>query len=165
MSLLFTIISGSIAQAGADDLEYFKQFIYRKEEVGNDPDFPEYQYRYLMMKWNDMVQMPDGRYLNPSVSIRMYEDQTFLMVYKENYFQTPDSQQFMPGPCKKITGKWSVPDKQLMLEGVGYADRSQDEFGGLGIKLTYTQNLNSPGLQGHSVIGGMGYGMETDFCF
>lgn len=165
ISLLFATMIGAKSFAGADDLAYFQQFLYQKENTSDDPDFPEYQYRYVMTKWNDMVQMPDGRYLNPAVSLYMYADQTFLLVYKENYFQTPDSQQFMPGPCKKITGNWSVPDKQLVLEGVGHADRATSN-GNHAMLITYEKDLGSPGLTGHTVNAELGYS-NTDmiFCF
>ena len=163
--ILTSLFAGKAAFAGPDDLAYFKQFLYQKENISDDPDFPEYQYRMVMTKWNHMVQMPDGRYLNPYVNLYMYEDGTFLLTYKENYFQTPDSQQFMPGPCQKITGKWSVPGTQLILEGVGHADRAF-ENGKNSLLLTYEKNLNSEGLAGQSVTAELGYS-NTDmiFCF
>jgi len=156
LSLAVLMSWSSQSSADENDLAYFKQFIYAKESIGNDPDFPQYQYRFIVTKWNDMVQMPDGRYLNPSVSIFLYDNGTFLMTYKENYFETPTSTQFSLGPCRKIEGKWSVPEKQLVLEGVGRADRAFVD-GKNALDLIYDVNLNSQGLKDHHVESSYGY--------
>lgn len=166
--LLSFLLVGALsleASAGPADLAYFKEFIYKKENISDDPDFPEYQYRFLMTTWNDMVPLADGRYMNPGGSIYLYEDGTFLFTYRENYFEKPDAQQFIPGPCKKITGKWSVPDTKLVLEGVGSAERATvDGFNG--IRLTYEKDLHSPGLKNHAVDASYAFS-NTDmiFCF
>lgn len=154
-AILMSVSSSSFADE--NDVAYFKQFIYVKESIGNDPDFPQYQYRFISPKWNDMVPMSDGRYLNPSVSIFLYENGTFMMTYKENYFETPTSTQFMPGPCRKIEGKWSVPQKQLVLEGVGRADRALVD-GKNAMELIYDVNLNSAGIKDHHVEASYSYG-------
>ncbi|MES2855766.1 MAG: hypothetical protein V4692_07880, partial [Bdellovibrionota bacterium] len=37
----------STSQAGDDDLQYFKQFMYKVIPTGDDPDFPTYRYEVL----------------------------------------------------------------------------------------------------------------------
>jgi|GEM_PF-4325757 len=146
---------GLKASAGTADVEYFKQFLYKKENTSSDPDFPSYQHRFLMTTWNDMIRRPDGKYLNPVSNLFMYEDGTFILIYKENYFDNPNGGSFFPGPCKKIQGRWSVPDKTLVLEGLGIGERTTIH-GSQGVRLTYQRDIHSPQLKGHSVDAGYG---------
>ncbi|MGZ5279783.1 MAG: hypothetical protein ACXWC9_07575, partial [Pseudobdellovibrionaceae bacterium] len=63
--LLLVLVFNLQALAADADLDYFKQFLFQKEMIGNDPDFPRYNYYFLMTAWNDKTPMPDGRYLRP----------------------------------------------------------------------------------------------------
>jgi hypothetical protein len=158
-------VSGSQSFAGPEDLAYFKQFLFKKENVSDDPDFPSYQVRFLMSTWNDKIPMANGKYLNAHGNLYLYENGTFVFRYSENYFDTPDANQFTPGPCKKLSGHWSVPDKNLVLDGIGYGERAMvDNFHA--VRFTYTQDLHSPGLKGHSVNFAYGFSnTEEIFCF
>ncbi len=159
---LMTIFTFSNVHAGDDDLAYFKQFLFQKENISDDIDFPEYQYRFVMTYWNDKVQLPDGRWLNPNLDVRLYEDGTFVAYYRENYYQNSTDLSFLPGPCKKMTGKWSVPGLQLILEGIGYADRAIVENKNA-LKITYDTDIISK-ITGHSVEASLGYS-NTDQVF
>lgn len=153
-------------QAGDADFEYFKQFLYREESVGSDPDFPEYQYRYLMSDYNaPLIPMADGRYLKARTEIQLFANGTYKALYNEYIFEKPDAMQFMPGICKVITGKWSVPDKLLVMEGLGVADRAILS-GVYGVSLTYAQDYSTSGLKGHTTNFNFGYSMDPDIrCF
>src|SRR5205085_242215 len=125
-AVLLVMGLGIAAEAGDADLAYFKSFLFKKESTSNDPDFPSYQYRYLM------ADMDSGKFVNeegktviPWSNIYLYEDGTYLLEYKEMYEWTMSNGQtgIMPGPCQKIEGKWSVPETLLALDDLATGDR------------------------------------------
>lgn len=173
MPLLILIASFAIigfshpSFAGPTDKAYFEQFLYQKENTSDDPDFPTYQYRFLMSQWNYKFQRPDGKWVGPDLSLFLYADGTYLAIYKENYFDQPDSMQFMPGPCQKIYGKWNVPDKILMINDFAEGDKAFIDNKNA-MTITFTKNLTSEGLQGKKINfthGFANYGPDEAFCF
>lgn len=157
----------SLSFAAPSDKAYFEQFLYEKENTSDDPDFPTYQYRFLMSQWNYKFQRPDGKWVSPDMSLFLYADGSYLAIYKENYFNKPDDMQFTPGPCTKITGKWNVPDKMLMINDFAEGDKAFIENKNA-LTMTFTKNLTSEGLQGKKINfthGYSNYGPDEAFCF
>ena len=154
--MLFLIAVTAQATIILDSPEYFAQFFYVKESIGNDPDFPQYQYRFVTTQYDDKIQMVDGRYLNPSVSLFLNENHTFSVTYKENYFQNLNDTFFMPGPCRKIEGTWNIQEGRLVLDGFGSAVKDfVDNKNAL--EITYEKNIISANLQGHKVKAAFAY--------
>lgn len=157
-SFIVLILLAFAAHAFAfdDSAEYFEQFTYVKESISEDPDFPQYQYRFVSTKFDDKIPMADGRYLNPSVSLFVNPDSSFVVTYKENYFESLTSTTFMPGPCRKIEGKWKVDKEQLVLEGFATAVKAiVDNKNAL--EITYEKDIVSAGLKGHKVTATYAY--------
>lgn len=163
--LLVTSIS---THAGPDDTAYFNQLLFRKDDIGNDPDFPTYSYRFLMSKYNFLFQRDDGKYVNPMISVLLYPDGTYWMEYRENYLNTPDDTQFEMGPCKRSKGTWSVPNDKLELGDFAIGSRELVD-GRNGISFSFTKNILSNGIMKAPMTMGLGFSdfdprQPTFFC-
>lgn len=143
---LFMIVLGALkAFAAPDDTAYFNQFLFRKENTSQDPDFPTYSYRYLMSEYKFVYQLPNGKYVGPRVALILLADGTFWMEYAEFYLNSPDDQQFDIGPCKRIQGNWSVPTNKLQLADFAAGDRATVDSVNA-VVLNFTKDMASPGL-------------------
>jgi hypothetical protein len=153
--IVLTLVCGLLAQAAPADLAYFQQFTFKKVPIGNDPDFPDYNYHFLGTDMvTIMVPMQNGRFFSPTANIFLYDDGTYLIRYRENIFENPDDQFWFPGVCKNITGQWSVPGKVLVMEGVGIGERAVIWNNQNGVRITFDQDLGSSGLIGKTVEAG-----------
>lgn len=163
------MLSGAWSYAGPQDVDYFKQFLYRVEKFEEDPDNPIVQYRFLMNGMGEKIPLADGRTLLASVKVFMQENQKFLMIYDEAFLtRLPGGQEgFMPGQCKEIEGNWSVPDTQLVIEDLALGDRAIERSENK-VKLTFSRDIVTAGLKGSSTVMSLGYsnvGIENSRCF
>ncbi len=173
--LLLAQLHAPTSFAGDDDLAYFKQFLFAEESIGSDPDFPQVQYRYLMM--NDFTfKTPDQKTVHASASLQMFPDGHTVVVYREMIEMvfpgspagTPPS--LMPNGCKTFQGTWSVPDTQLIASdfGTGTRDYVATMYPPQAVKINFGENFISQGLQGSAATfyyGISNVASETDFCF
>jgi len=97
----------------ADDRAYFEQFIYKVENISDDPDFPEYQYRSLLSDSTLRVATADGKNLMLWINLYLLENGTFKLIYKENVMQ--DNGGFFPNGRREINGNWDVRDTTLVV--------------------------------------------------
>ncbi len=173
--LLLSSLYASPSIAGPGDLEYFKQFIYKEENVSTDPDFPSIIYQYLMMSDLKFVDS-NGQKVIANGVIQMFADGHFVFVYKElKEMVFPGSPpgtppQLFPNGCKTFEGQWSVPDALLMLSGIGFGARDYDatHYPPEAVKVSFEKDYLSPGLQGQSATffyGQSNFGNEAQFCF
>lgn len=152
------------------DIEYFKQFLYRAESIGDDPDFPTYQYRFLMATMTE-IQLPNGKSVMPDITLFLLEDGTYKMLYKENVLmpKNPDgTRPFLPGRCRALTGSWTVPGASLLLDQVATGGRN---FSGNKnrVALKLNADLDNPGMAGREIVLDYAYsnsGIDDNrFCF
>ncbi|WP_413290019.1 hypothetical protein [Bdellovibrio sp. HCB337] len=109
--------------ADADDLAYFKQFIFEETIDDADPENVTTSTRYLMSEWDAKTKLPNGDELGINASLLLYQDFTFDLVYQESLFKA-GSPGFFPGACKAIKGTWSVQGGRLVVPGFGYLERA-----------------------------------------
>lgn len=171
LAFTFLVLNASTpAQAADEDLEYFKQFMYRVETDNSDPDFPESSYHFLMTQWDFDIPIGNKQSLNTPMTIYMFEDGTFKMQYRENII-TEGQSSFYPKACRIVNGKWSVPDTKLVLtmangavlaEGARHFDNGKHE-----VLFTFVNYIVSAELKGQTISGGTAQGSphETAFCF
>ena len=173
--LLFTNLHIVPSFAGPGDLAYFKQFLYKEENVSTDPDFPSVIYQYLMMSDLKFVDAA-GKNVIANGVIQMFADGHFVFVYKEmKEMVFPGSPpgtppQLFPNGCKTFEGKWSVPEALLMMGGIGSGARDYDatQYPPEAVKVTFEKDYLSAGLQGKSATffyGQSNFGNEAQFCF
>ncbi len=155
--------------AAPDDEAYFRQFLYRKENLSNDPDFPNYIHRFLMSDYNIKFRRSDGQYIRPLALLLLLDNGKFWLGYKEHVFKNPDDLVFFPGACKIIQGAWSVPDRQLYIENIAVGDRLLFR-GQNAVSIVFSQNISSDGLAGLPLatsLGGSNVNPSEmqNFCF
>lgn len=166
ITILLTQIFSFSSFAGPDDLSYFKQFLFTKENMSNDPDFPQYQYRYLMA--NPTFVNSKQQKILAGISLILYPDGSVEYTYREMIEMKPPMA--MPNGCKTFQTKWSVPDALLVLDKIGSGGRGYlaDQYPPQTVKVTFDQNFISDGLKGMSVD--FTYGIANtehanQFCF
>jgi hypothetical protein len=163
---LVTQLFSFSASAGPDDLAYFKQFLFAKENSSSDPDFPQYQYRYLMA--NPTFVNSKQQKVMAGITLILYPDGTAEYTYRELIETTPPMAR--PNGCKTFQSKWSVPDTSLVLEKIGTGARGYlaDQYPPQTVKVTFDQNFISDGLKGMSVdftYGTANTEHGNQFCF
>lgn len=149
-----TLFFGSIrAQAGQEDLEYFKQFLYRVDADMSDPDFPQYTYFHLGTFWNFKIPMSSSHYMTIPTSFYLNENGTYEASYKEQLWKNDDT--WMPGSrCLKFAGTWAVPDKTLLIykDGQVLAEGTRSTWSGQhAVTFTFRRQIISPEIVGKVV--------------
>jgi hypothetical protein len=100
-----------------EGLEYFEQFLFSKEDISDDPDFPEFQYRYLMSGLHKDFLNDSGERKGAKLSIGLFKDGSFRAVYDEIKYN--DNGGFFPAGCKELSGEWDVDNSKLILTSNG----------------------------------------------
>lgn len=157
----------SLASAGPDDLEYFKQFIHTHEVDETDPENPTHSYRTVQSQWDRKLPLPNGDQLGFVINLYINADETFTAFYKELLYPAATPGQFRPQGCRRVEGKWSVPDNQLILPGLGYATRTR-YLDQVAIQVHITAPLISNEVVNQTtpaVLGYSNFGIEQEFCF
>lgn len=122
----FVVLSGLFlnhaALAAADDEAYFRQFLYRREDENNDPDFPpKYRYYILVSSIPFDVPLASGETLKAWFDIKLNGDGTFEQVYRDYLLPVghrPDDP-YGERQCVKSAGTWSVPGTELEMRDSG----------------------------------------------
>ncbi len=107
--------------------EYFNQFLFKEEDVSDDPDFPEVQYRFLMSGLHREFVSQEGEKRGLVLQIGLFEDKSFKALYKEIKFIN-DNGNFFPAGCKEISGNWFVENNKLVLVDNGIVVFSGEKF-------------------------------------
>ncbi|MFZ3229706.1 MAG: hypothetical protein WA160_05850 [Pseudobdellovibrio sp.] len=164
---LLIVLNVIAANASSDDEDYFNQFLFQKENLSDDPDFPNYIFHYIVSKYDIKFQRNDGVFVNPLVSLMLFPDKTFWLEYRENYFTNPDDHSFYPGPCLRQTGTWKVTDKQLEIDTYAIGNRHMSNSQN-GIVINFLKDMKSPGLTQIPLETSLGSGnsdpREFNFC-
>lgn len=150
-----------------DNLDYFKEFIYQENIDNTDPENPTTQTRYLMSAWDKKINLENGDSLNVIVSLFLLSDQNYVAFYKENLFQKDAPGQFLPRGCRKITGKWNVPEDKLILPGLGFATKALIN-GQQGVLLKITEKIISSeavSLETETSYGFSNMTLQQQFCW
>lgn len=170
IAILFAALLPLSAQAGQDDLEYFKQFMYRVDVNDSDPDFPVSTYYFLGADYFHEIPISPTQYYTIAFDFYMFEDGTYKAQYRQN-LHTRGNDGFFPGPCKEFTGTWSVPDKRLVIVRDGrvlvQADRDF-RHNQHAVKWTFEEAIVAPELKGQVIDGGIvqsNFPVEQSFCF
>lgn len=108
------VLFASPTHAAADDEAYFRQFLYRIENVGNDPDYPVKIYWLLLADALTPIPLPQNKSLYLLNDLKLNDDGTFQIEYNDGIGDTGAST-WMPRYCVVLEGTWSVPDKSLIF--------------------------------------------------
>ncbi|MDP7321541.1 MAG: hypothetical protein QF441_13095 [Bacteriovoracaceae bacterium] len=100
-----------------DHSAYFNQFLFKKENVSEDPDFPETQFRFLMIGLPRIFKDEDGNKRSVTLEIGLFKNATFKSLYRENKFINDTN--FFPAGCKEIAGTWKVIGDKIELVSNG----------------------------------------------
>jgi len=166
--LAATMIYHTVWAADADDVAYFQQFIYEENSDSTDPENIVVSSRFLMSDYMATTPMPNGDNLNVHMSILLFKDFKFAVVYKENLFPKGSTGGFMPGACKIIEGTWSVQNGQAVLPGIAVLDRALWQ-GQAATKLTVTDVVATAEAKGFQAVASFGFSNMTKdqilYCF
>ncbi len=168
-ALMALLISGvqSWAQAGVfpllggDDEAYFRQFLFQKETSDDGDGEIHVQWRFLM--GSKEIQITPNELLSAQVNVFLMEDGTSDIIYREMFKVRADENSEWRydlrrgGICPAVvSGKWTVPGKQLMLDDVAVGDRTI-EHSQNAVLVTFAKAILSPALAGQSVVLSYGY--------
>ena len=150
------IVLASLAAYAASDIEYYKQFLFVEENSSEDPDFPEYQYRFLMSEdVGAKFVGADGKTRLAQMDIALYDNGTYRMKYRESVIM--DNGGFYQETCKDMSGTWAVPadrlefDQDLMFGARHFSDNKNK------IKVNLAQTIKSPEVKALNLILDYGY--------
>lgn len=169
-NILFAFLiaaTASLAHAAQPDLDYFKRFLYQEKVDDTDPENIKKSYRYVMTEFDKKIPLSTGEVLNPSMSLFLLADGTYVVYYRENIFPDSTSPGFRPAGCKKITGTWTVPEDKLILSGFGFATRAR-HMNQIAVEITLEQQIISKEAVGMATKGTLGFsnsGINEAFCF
>ena len=168
--ILIATLTSSVPLHGAeDDLEYFKQFIYRVETDDSDPDFPTSSHHFVMTQWDYNIPISATQYLTQTFTVYMLENFTYKAYFREN-LHTVGQDWFTPKGCRILEGTWSVPDQKLIFIFNGKplieADRYSEE-GQHAMLFHFLEGIIGPEVKGHKIPAGaaQGSGIDDHFCF
>lgn len=116
--LLFVLMApllAPVAYAGPDDEDYFKQFLFHRDPVGSDPDYPAYVYWLLDSDYPSRVPIGNNKELILMTSFEFNSDHTYKMRYTDGIGDV-GSDTWYPRNCKATSGTWSVPTQSLILK-------------------------------------------------
>lgn len=146
-------VASQNANAGPDDLAYFKQFLYRVDADTSDPDFPEYTYFHLGTFWNFKIPLSTTHYMTIPTAFYLNDNRTYEASYKEQLWKNDDT--WMPGSkCLKFTGTWGVPDKTLLIykDGEVIAEGVRSTWSGQhAVTFTFHKAIINPAIVGKVV--------------
>ncbi len=166
-SFIFLLCFTFLPSAYSAPIEYFEQFFYRKDSIGSDPDFPKYNYRAVLSKFDaPKIQMKNGKFIKLLVNLAIYPNLTFHLHYQEWIYDTDTSSHFFPGVCRIVRGNWKHEDGQLFFD---QALRAEEHFadGKNALKLTFTHAIGSEDAVNKSTTASLGYtdrDPEQYFC-
>jgi hypothetical protein len=140
----------------ANDRAYFEQFIFKMENMSDDPDFPTYQYRYLMSDGQQKIRRADGKEIMTWVSLFLKSDGQYKIHYREHLLNNDGG--FFPNGCKVIDGEWDVVNGELRIGdiavGVKHFQDNQHH-----VMIKFTKSLITPEVVG--VNNSYGYGFSN----
>ena len=135
--------------------------MYQETIDDTDPENIRVKTRYIMTSIDaPLVALPNGDSIKPYLQIFLLPNDEFVAYYNEYLHPQGNPNSFFPNGCKKITGKWSVPERNLLLPGIGHAE-SATVYGTQGMKIVITQKIISQELVNYSTNGSLGFGQQT----
>jgi hypothetical protein len=138
----FLIVLSSLSFAS--DRAYFEQFLYLEENISDDPDFPQLQYRYLVNGKDIRFTSEDGSTRFANFALALFPNGTYKMVYKEMYVF--DNGGFAPYVCKVLNGVWDVPNDRLEIDSdLAFAGRFS-ESGTNKVLLRFNRAISSSAI-------------------
>ncbi|MDA8793148.1 hypothetical protein N9N67_07875 [Bacteriovoracaceae bacterium] len=110
--------------------QYYEQFLLKKENVSDDPDFPEYIYRFLGNGLAKKVEI-NGKKYSITYTLGLNKDGSYKGKYQEFYH--PNEQDFYLHKCIELRGEWDVHAGDLLIFHEGFVfsigQKSQSDFG------------------------------------
>lgn len=150
------VVASLTAIAVDSDIEYYKQFLFAEENASDDPDFPEYQYRFLMSEdIGAKFVGADGKTRLAQMDVALYDNGTYRMKYRESVIMANGG--FYQETCKDMSGTWAVPadrlefDKTLMFGARHFSDQRNK------VKVNLAQTIKSPEVKNLNIILDYGY--------
>lgn len=162
-------LTAAVAHAAPEDEAYFRQFLYSVENTSEDPDYPSYQYRFLMSDFEFKYEVEPGVFVRPSVDLFLHDDHTYVGTFSEFYEDAQGNS--IPGRflhCTKLRGEWNVPQTELMLPDFLSGARTLYERRNA-IEATFLAD-RLPTLAGRKVVLDLGYSNQSEaealnFCW
>lgn len=149
MLLLATQSIATRANAAPSDMDYFKQFLFNEtDDADGNPST-----RFLMA-FGIPVATNGTSQVIADVELFLMSDGTYKIKYSES-----NEKGFPIAMRLPFTGTWSVPADQLIVGDVGTGARGIYQ-GRNAVNLTFTKDLNTPGLSGKSALFDLGFSNE-----
>ena len=152
-----TIAFTTAAPAYAGDEAYYQQFLY-KQECEDDGDGEQHcQYRHLMgMETFDISPLHK---INVTISLYLNQDLTATARYSEMHQVRSNTSTEWRTEIRRFcqvekNGSWSAPTGFAMGDLIGERATWNSQNA---VKLTFTKSLDSPEMQGRSIILSYGY--------
>jgi hypothetical protein len=123
-----------------------------------------------MMSENLSFPRPNDLHVKPSISLLLKADGRYRLIYEDHLMDARGSWQPGGDVCRTIEGSWSVPDRELVLEGLGSATRWNAPNRNQGVALSFADWIPRPEFDGRPA--GMELGVANfdpdqrpSFCF